>query len=128
MAAMTEARKLIEFLQNTVPAGTPVTISSEINILESLGVVSDERAVSAMRTASLFIAPDSPATFRGLMNLLTQLIRMNPKFADKHKGTLDKALAEAGQIDDFTLNFGTFLPICQKLLDAKESGEPALHP
>jgi hypothetical protein len=128
MAAMTEARKLIEILQNTVPADTPVTISSEINILESLGVVSDERAVSAMRTASLLIAPDSLATFRGLMNLLTQLIRMNPKFADKDKGTLDKALAEAGQIDDFTLNFGTFLPICQKLLDAKESGEPALHP
>ena len=125
---MTEARKLIEFLQNTVPAATPVTISSEMNLLESLGIVSDERAISAMRVGSLFVPPDSPATFRGLMNLLTQLIRMNPKFGDEHQGALDKALAEAGRIDDFPLSFGTFLPICQKLLDAKEKGEPALNP
>lgn len=125
---MTEARELVEFLKNTVPPNTVVTISSEINLLESLGVVSDERAVSAMRVGSLFIPPDSPATFRGLMNLLAQLIRTNPKFADMHRHALDKALVEAGQIDDFPLDFGTFLPICQKLLDAKEKGEPSLHP
>ena len=122
---MPEARKLIEFLQNTVPADTLVTVSAEINILETLGVVSDERAVSSMRVASLLIPPDTPATFRGLMNLLTGLISMNPKFADKHQGVLDKAFAESRQIDDFQLNFGTFLPICQKLLGAKEKGEPS---
>jgi hypothetical protein len=127
MAKMAEARELIAFLQNTVPADTPVTVSSEMNLLESLGVVSDERAVSAMRVGSLFVPPDSPATFRELMNLLTQLMRMNPKFADAHQGAIDKALAEAGRIDDFPLNFGTFLPICQKLLDAKGKGEPALR-
>ena len=76
---MTEARKLIELLQSTVPAGTPVTISSEVRLLETLGVVSDEHAVSAMKVSSLLIPPDTPATFRGLMNLLTGLIRMNSK-------------------------------------------------
>lgn len=116
---MAEGTKLLEFLQNTVPAGTPLTVSSEVNILESLGVVSDERAISAMRTASLLIPPDTPATFRGLMNLLTGLIRMNPKFGGEHRGVLDKALGEAAQLDDFLLTYGTFLAICRKLLDAK---------
>lgn len=122
---MTKARKLIEFLQGAVPAATPVTISAEVNMLEALGVVSEESGISAMRTSALLIAPDTPATFRGLMNLLTGLIRMNPKFGEENHETLDKALAEAWRVDDFQLTFGTFLPICQKLLEAKEKGEPA---
>jgi hypothetical protein len=122
--AVTEARELIQLLQSTVPAGTPVTISSEVRLLETLGVVSDEHAVSAMKVSSLLIPPDTPATFRGLMNLLTGLIRMNPKFGEENQEILDKAIAEAWKVDDFQLTFGTFLPICQKLLDAKEKGEP----
>ena len=123
MVAVTEARRLIELLQSTVPAGTPVTISSEVRLLETLGVVSDEHAVSAMKVSSLLIPPDTPATFRGLMNLLTGLIQMNSKFGEKDQETLDKAVAEAWKVDDFQLTFGTFLSICQKLLDAKEKAE-----
>jgi len=123
---MTEARRLLEFLQNTVPANTPVTVSSEINILESLGVVSSERAVSAMKVASLLVPPNTPATFRGLMNLLTQLMKMNPKITDRHQSAISNSLAEAGQVDDFPLTFGTFLPICQKFLESKgKSGASA---
>jgi hypothetical protein len=120
---MTEAGKLIEFLKSAVPAGTPVTISSEVSMLETLGVVSDERALSAMKASSLLIPPDTPATFRGLMNLLTGLIRMNPNFGEQNRETLDKALAEAWKVDDFQLTFGTFLPICEKLIEAKEKGQ-----
>jgi hypothetical protein len=96
-----------------------VTISSEINILESLGVVSNERALSAMKVASLLVPPGTPATFRGLMNMLTQLMKMNPKITEAHKSAINNSLAEAGQIDDFPLTFGTFLPICQKFLESK---------
>ena len=92
-------------------------------MLETLGVVSDEHAVSAMKVSSLLIPPDTPATFRGLMNLLTGLIQMNSKFGEKDQETLDKAVAEAWKVDDFQLTFGTFLSICQKLLDAKEKTE-----
>ena len=116
---MTEARKLLEILQDVVPASTPVTVSSEITLLESLGVVSQERAVSAMKVGALLVAPDTQATFLGLMNLFAQLIRMNPDFGDEHLGVLNRVLAEARQVGDFPLTFGTFLSICQKLLDAK---------
>lgn len=116
---MTEARRLLEFLQTTVPPNTPVTISSEINILESLRVVSNERALSAMKVASLLVPPDTPATFRGLMNMLTQLMKMNPKITEAQKSAINNSLAEAGQMDDFPLTFGTFLPICQKFLESK---------
>jgi hypothetical protein len=54
------------------------------------------------------------------MNMLTQLISMNPAIAEEHRRVINNALAEVGQIPDFTLTFGTFLPICQKLLEAKE--------
>ena len=80
-----------------------------------------------MRTASLLIHPDTPATFRELMSLLTQLIRMNPSFTEQHQGALDKTLAEASAVDDFQLTFGTLLPICRKLLDAKKDAESGIR-
>ena len=116
----TEGRRLLEFLRTAVPAGTPITISSEISILETLGVISSERAISAMKVASLLVHPDTPATFRGLMNTLSQLMIMSPKITDEHRTSINNALAEASQIDDFQLTFGSFLPICQKLLESDE--------
>jgi hypothetical protein len=120
MTTTTEGRRLLEFLRTAVPASTPVTISSEISILESLGVVSNERAISAMKVASLLVHPDTPATFRGLMNTLSQLMMMSSKITDEQRTAINGALAEASPIDDFQLTFGTFLPICQKLLEADE--------
>jgi hypothetical protein len=117
-----ESLRLLELLEKTVPLGAPVTVSTEMNTLESLGVVSEAGALSAMRTGSLFFPPDTQVTFMGLMNLLTQLIRLNPRFADEHEGALERALAEARQLDDFPLTFGTFLPICRRLLQARKEG------
>jgi hypothetical protein len=117
---MTEATRLLEFLKKAVPADTRVTVSSEIYLLESLGVVSSERGVSAMKVASLLIPPGTLATFRGLMNMLTQLMNMNPAITEEHRRAIDSALVEVGQTPDFVLTFGTFLPICQKFLEAKE--------
>lgn len=128
VADLTNPEELLEFLARAVPGYTVVTISSEIMILESLGIVSDEGAVSAMRTASLLVPPDTPATFRGLMNMLTRLIRMNPKFTDQHRVVLDRAVMEAGQIEDFQLTFGTLLPICRKLLNAKREAPGPVSP
>lgn len=125
---MTESTKLLGFLQATVPADTVVTISSEINILESLGIVSNERAVSAMKVASLLVDPDTPATFRGLTNMLTQLMKMNPAATDKHQAAISNASAQAGQVDDFQLTFGTFLPICEELLKAKGKSKSGTSP
>jgi hypothetical protein len=116
---MPDPKKQLEFLMSVVPADTPVNISSELNVLESLGIVSNKDAVSAMRTASLLVPPDTPATFKSLVNMLAQLMRMNPKFTERHKSVVDDALAEAGKIDDFPLTFGTFLPICQQLMAAQ---------
>jgi hypothetical protein len=123
MMNMTEARKLLELLQAVVPGDTPVTISSEVSILEALGIVSSERALSAMRVASLLVPPDTPATHRGLVNTLTQLMRMNPSITEAHRNVIGSALTQAAQADDFQLTFGTFLPICQSFIEAK--GKPA---
>jgi hypothetical protein len=119
MVAMTDAQKQLEFLMSVVPAYAPVTIATELNVLERLGIVSNKNAVSAMRTASLLVPPDTPATFKGLVNLLTQLMSMNPKFNAHHKSVLDDARAEMAKMDDFPLTFGTFLPVCQKLMEAQ---------
>ena len=119
---MPEEKRLLEFLKNAVPGGTPVTVASQIYILESLGVVSNKKAVEAMKVASLLVTPDAQVTFRGLMNLLTQLIMMNPKFGARHQGAMDSALSAARGMDDFPLTFGTLIPICEKLLEAK--GKP----
>jgi hypothetical protein len=54
------------------------------------------------------------------MNTFSQLMMMSPKTTDEHRAAINNALAEARQIDDFQLTFGTFLPICQKLLEADE--------
>jgi hypothetical protein len=120
----TDARGMLKLLQSVVPPNTAVTVSSEINVLESLGIVSNERSVTAMRTASLLVPPDTPVTFRGLMNTLAQLMKMNPGIKESHAKVIDESLAMSAQMDDFQLTFGTFLPICQKLLEGKSrSGE-----
>jgi hypothetical protein len=97
---------------------TVLTVSSEVRILELLGIVSNPELVKAMQVMLLVVPPATQATFKGLLELLGGLIKLNPKTTKSHHDTLTKHLQSLATIPDAILTFGTFLPICETLLKA----------
>ena len=59
------------------------------------------------------------ATVKGLVQLLSALIRMNPESTKAHHDSLDKLRATLASSPDEPLTFGTFLPMCESLLKAR---------
>jgi hypothetical protein len=115
---MNENTNLLTLLQVTVAPETVLTVSSEVRILELLGIVSNPELVKAMQVTLLVVPPATQATFKGLVELLGGLIRLNPKTTKSHHDTLTKHLQSLATIPDAILTFGTFLPICETLLKA----------
>ena len=115
---MNEQTKLLTLLQVTVPSDTVLTVSSEVKILELLGIVSNPDLVKAMQLTLTLVPPATPATLKSLMQMLGGLIRMNPKAGKTHQDSLTKHLASLTTIPDAVLTFGTFLPICETLIKA----------
>ena len=118
---MREQTTILTLLQVAVPANTVLTISAEIKILEILGVVSNPELIEAMNLSlSLMPSPSTTAaTMKGLVQLLSALIRMNPKSTNTHHASLDKLVVSLASTPDVALTFGTFLPICESLLKAR---------
>jgi hypothetical protein len=118
---MREERTILTLLQVTVPANTLLTISAEVKILEILGIVSNSELVKAMNLSlSLMPSPTTTsATMKGMAQLLSALIRMNPESDKAHHASLDKLVASLAGTPDVALTFGTFLPICESLLKAR---------
>ncbi len=83
-----------------------------------LGIVSNPELVKAMQVMLLVVPPATQATFKGLLELLGGLIKLNPKTTKSHHDTLTKQLQSLATIPDAILTFGTFLPICETLLKA----------
>jgi hypothetical protein len=115
---MNENTNLLTLLQVTVAPETVLTVSSEVRILELLGIVSNPELVKAMQVTLLVVPPATQATFKGLVELLGGLIKLNPKTTKSHHDTLTKHLQSLAAIPDAILTFGTFLPICETLLKA----------
>jgi hypothetical protein len=118
---MREERTILTLLQVAVPANTLLTISAEVKILELLGIVSNPELVKAMNL-SLTLMPSpttTSATMKGLVQLLSSLIRMNPESDKAHHASLDKLVASLANTPDVALSYGTFLPICESLLKAR---------
>jgi hypothetical protein len=118
---MREQTTILTLLQVTVPANTVLTVSAEVKILEILGIVSNPELVRAMNLSlSLMSSPSTTAaTMKGLVQLLSALVRMNPKSTKTHHTALDKLVASLAGAPDAALTFGTFLPICESLLKAR---------
>jgi hypothetical protein len=110
--------KILTLLQVAVPSDTPVTVSAEVKILEILGIVSNRELVKAMNLSLSLVPPATPVTMKGLVQLLSGLIRMNPKTTKAHHDTLNKLVASLANVPDAALTFGTFLSICESLLRA----------
>jgi hypothetical protein len=115
---MNEKTNLLTLLQVTVSPDTVLTVSSEVKILELLGIVANPELVKAMQVTLLVVPPATPATLKGLLQLLGGLIKLNPKSTKSHHDTLGKQLASLAGIPDAVLTYGTFLPICETLLKA----------
>lgn len=116
---MREETKILTLLQVAVPTNTLLTVSAEVKILEILGIVSNPELVKAMNLSVSLIPPTTSATMKGLVQLLSGLIRMNPKSDKTHHASLDKLVASLASTPDVALTFGTFLPICESLLRAR---------
>jgi hypothetical protein len=118
---MREEKTILTLLQVAVPSNTLLTISAEVKILEILGIVSNPELVKAMKLSlSLMPSPTTTsATMKGLMQLLSALIRMNPESDKTHHASLDKLVESLASTPDVALTFGTFLPICESLLKAR---------
>lgn len=115
---MLEETTILTLLQVAVPPNTPLMVSAEVKILEILGIVRNPALVKAMNLSSSLVPPATPATMKGLVQLLSGLIRMNPKSTKTHHDTLSKFVASLTNVPDVALTFGTFLPICESLLKA----------
>jgi hypothetical protein len=115
---MREQTTILTLLQVAVPSDTPLSVAAEVRILEILGIVSNPALIQAMNLASSLVPPATPATMKGLVQLLSGLIQMNPKSTKTHHETLNKLVASLASAPDVALTFGTFLPICESLLKA----------
>jgi hypothetical protein len=118
---MSTESKLLSLLQVVVPPDTQVSVASEIRILEILGIVSTPALVKAMQLSAALVPAGTAATLKGLVHLLSALMRMHPKTTRAHHSTMDELLAGLEAAPDVALTFGTFLPVCDTLLKAAES-------
>ena len=112
------AAKTLLILQVTVPPATVLTVPTQVKILELLGIVSNPELVRAMNISLTLVPPNTIATVHGLFQLLSSLIKLNPKATKAHYDSLAKHLADLGKVPDAALTYGTFLPICETLLTA----------
>ena len=120
---MQENKKFLAMLEVVVPPSTPLTVTAEINILEILGIAATHEMLMAMQITLSVVPQGTPATLYGLVALLGNIIKMHPKVTKAHLEDLSKAVHALSSTPDAPLTFGTFLPICQSLMQAM--GTPA---
>ena|ERR1700728_949923 len=58
-----ESKMMIGLLDGIMPASTPLTVQTEIQVLELVGVVKDPELVKKMKLLTSIAAPGTPATF-----------------------------------------------------------------
>jgi len=125
---MSEEKKFLSLLQVAVPAETPLTVPSEMRILQMLGIVSNHELLQSMEMATALIPASTPATLHGLVTFLSGLVRKHPKATKEHHDELGKVLKDFNSVPDAQLTFGTFLPICENLMNAKEQSQRKREP
>jgi hypothetical protein len=118
---MDETKKLLNILQVTVPGDTALTIQSELRILEVLGIVKDPQLIAAMNLVSALVPPSTPATLKGLIQILGSLMRMSSKAKAAHHQSISSVLSKLESTPDFSFTFGTFLSVCQTLISTSKA-------
>ncbi len=91
-----------------------------VKILDVLGIVSNPQLVATMQLVTALLPASTPATVRGLIQLLGGLMKMNEKATAAEHKSINTMLAQLDLIPDTPLTFVTFLPICQRLVQSTE--------
>jgi hypothetical protein len=122
---MVDQSTLLSMLEVTVPPDTPLTIHSEVKILEIVGVVSNPDFIKSLNLVEAMVPPSAPATLHGLVKLLSGLGKMNPNMPKETHDTLDGLLENLTKTADIELTFGIFLPIVRSIVSAAAPKRPA---
>jgi hypothetical protein len=122
---MTDRDELVSILKLAVPASTPLTVASEVQVLDLLGVVRSPQSRTAMKIAAALVPPDTPATLKGFLQLVGQLLHISGNAKAEHHKTVSDLVSKLEGIPDVALTFGTFLDLCQSLLDSAEKHRKA---
>jgi hypothetical protein len=113
---MDTPEKLLTIMQLAVPADTPLTVASEIQLLELFGIVKTPELIKSMKLASTLVPDSTPATLKGFVGLYSQLMHASPKAGPEHHHAMEGIIATLSAVPDEDLTFGTFLPIVQALM------------
>ena len=124
---MNEGTKILDILQVTIPTDTPLTVLSEVKILEILGMVKDPQLIKAMQLVSALVPPATPATLKGLVQMLGGLMRMSSKATASHHKSVAAILSQLDAVPDTNLTFGMFLSICQTLMESSSKTHAVNH-
>jgi len=122
---MDDREKLVTILKLAVPASTPLTVASEVQVLDLLGVVRNPQSRVAMRLAATLVPPDTPATLKSFLQLVGQLLHLSGHAKAEHHKTVSDLVSSLQGLPDVQLTFGMFLELCQSLLDSAEKHRKA---
>jgi hypothetical protein len=123
----TESKMMIGLLNGIIPAGTPLTVQTEIQVLELIGIVKDPELVKKMKLLTSIAPPGSPATLHGLFQLIGGLMHMSSRATNENHASIDESLSMVKDMPDAALTYGTFIAICQTLLEFHNRHQPESH-
>ena len=123
----TESKMMIGLLNGLMPASTPLTVQTEIQVLELIGVVKDPELVKKMKLLTSIAPEGTPATLHGLFQLIGGLMHMSSRATHENHASIDESLSLIKDMPDVALTFGTFMAICQTLLEFNHRHHPESH-
>jgi hypothetical protein len=126
-AMNTESKMMIGLLNGIIPAGTPLTVQTEIQVLELIGLVKDPELVKKMKLLTSIAPASTPATLHGLFQLIGGLMHMSSRATNDNHTSIDEALSILKDMPDVALTYGTFMAICQTLLEFHHQHQPQSH-
>ena len=123
----TESKMMIGLLNGIMPAGTPLTVQMEIQVLELIGIVKDPELIKKMKLLTSIAPEGAPATLHGLFQLIGGLMHMSSRATSENHTAIDESLDILKDMPDVALTYGTFMAICQTLLEFNHRHHPESH-
>jgi hypothetical protein len=123
----TESKMMIGLLNGIIPASTPLTVQTEIQVLELIGFVKDPELVKKMKLLTSIAPAGTPATLHGLFQLIGGLMHMSSRATSENHTSIDESLSIIKDMPDVALTYGTFIAICQTLLEFYHRQQPETH-
>jgi len=123
----TESKMMIGLLNGIIPASTPLTVQTEIQVLELIGIVKDPELVKKMKLLTSIAPAGTPTTLHGLFQLIGGLMHMSSRATNENHASIDESLSILKYMPDVALTYGTFIAICQTLLEFHNRHHPESH-